>query len=80
MFPYLHHHVSKVLLVCPDFAEPARQSLRVSNLAPSDEAGATRSHSDRSAIVLKVVAMQGEIQDLLPIGSKTHDRVLASHL
>ena len=79
MFPFLHHHVRKFLLLCPNFDEPARQSLRASNVASSDEACATRSRSDRKAILLKVVAMQGEIQVLLPIGSKTHDRALAAH-
>ena len=78
MFPFLHHHVSKFLLL-PNFDEPARQSLCASNLALSDEAGATRSPSGRKAILLKVAAVQGEIQVLLPIGSKTHDRALAPH-
>ena len=79
MFPCLHHHVSKFLLLCPNFDEPARQRLCASNLASSDEACATRSRSDRKAILLNVVAMQGEIQILLPLGSKAHDRDLAAH-
>lgn len=75
MFPFLHHHVSKYLLVCPiSMSLPGKSSLCASNVASSDKAFATRSHSDRKAILLKVAAMQGEIQVLLPIGSKPHDR------
>ena len=80
MFPFLHRHVSKFLLVCAiSMSLPGKSGLCASNVASSDETCATRSHSDHRAIVLKVAAMQGEIQVLLPIGSKTHDRALASH-